>query len=289
MKTRTTLPLHLTPARPVLAQVARLVLWGGCLLALPVTAQVGVSLGLSVPGLSIGIDVPSFPRLQRVPGYPVYYDAQSASNYFFYDGLYWVYQNDGWYQSTWYDGPWQLTPEGSVPLFVLRVPVRYYRQPPSYFQGWQANAAPRWGEYWGPAWQREHQGWDRWDRQRMPAVAPLPTYQRRYSGEQYPREPQRQNELHQQQYQRPAGRTPEVSGPPNGQGHAGVPVPRGQPGNVERRVVPAGAEHAPAMQPQRAPERAPERNPGQGRERAPDRGQDRGAERPGEPPRREDR
>ena len=40
---------------------------------------------------SIGINVPVYPRLVRVPGYPVYYDPRAQSNYFFYDGLYWVY------------------------------------------------------------------------------------------------------------------------------------------------------------------------------------------------------
>ena len=297
MKTRTPLP-----QRQALALIA---LCSGLWLVPPAQAQVGVSLGVSVPGLSIGINVPSYPRLVRVPGYPVYYDAQSASNYFYYDGLYWVYQNDGWYQSTWYDGPWQLTPEDSVPLFVLRVPVRYYRHPPSYFQGWQANAAPHWGEHWGPAWQREHQGWDRWDHKNMPAVAPLPSYQRRYAGEQYPREPARQTELHQQNYKRPdggqPGRPPEALGPPNVQGHPGGPAPHGQPGNGERRVVPAGAEHGPAPEAQRAPEarpqprpqaqpqRGPERSPGPGPERGQEQGQERGREGPGEQPRKEPR
>jgi hypothetical protein len=31
------------------------------------------------------------PQLILVPGYPCYYAPQVNSNYFFYDGLYWVY------------------------------------------------------------------------------------------------------------------------------------------------------------------------------------------------------
>jgi hypothetical protein len=56
--------------------------------------------------VSIGINVPIYPRLVVVPGYPVYYAPQLDSNYFFYDGLYWVFQDDNWYQSSWYNGPW---------------------------------------------------------------------------------------------------------------------------------------------------------------------------------------
>lgn len=57
-----------------------------------VHAEVSVGIGINVPGISIGINVPAYPRLVRVPGYPVYYDPRVDSNYFFYDGLYWVFQ-----------------------------------------------------------------------------------------------------------------------------------------------------------------------------------------------------
>ena len=69
------------------------------------SAQLGVGIGL--PGVSIGINVAAYPQLVAVPGYPVYYAPQMNSNYFFYDGRYWVYANDSWYASTWYDGPWE--------------------------------------------------------------------------------------------------------------------------------------------------------------------------------------
>ena len=73
-----------------------------------------------------------------------------------------------------------------VPLYILRIPVRYYRQPPSYFRGWQPNAPPRWGQHWGPEWERHRSGWDTWNRSSVPARAPLPVYQRQYSGDRYP-------------------------------------------------------------------------------------------------------
>ena len=109
-----------------------------------------LSLGMAVPatfaqvsvGVSIGINVPAYPRLVAVPGYPVYYAPGLATNFFFYDGLYWVFIDDNWYESAWYNGPWVLVAPQFVPLYILRVPVRYYRAPPPYFHAWAANAPP---------------------------------------------------------------------------------------------------------------------------------------------------
>lgn len=171
------------------------------LIALPIllgtvtAAQAQVSLGVSMPGISIGINVPTYPQLLQIPGYPVYYDPRSTSNYFFYDGLYWVYRSDDWYQSSWYDGPWQSVEPEFVPLYVLRVPVHYYRQPPIYFSGWRADAPPRWGDHWGREWERNRSGWDHWDRRGTPQAAPLPMYQRRYSGDRYPQAEEQQRSI----------------------------------------------------------------------------------------------
>jgi len=136
--------------------------------------------------VSIGINLGAYPDLVAVPGYPVYYAPQLDSNFFFYDGLYWVYAEDSWYASSWYNGPWDPVAPEWVPLFVLRVPVRYYRQPPPYFRDWGPEAPPRWGEHWGRNWEQRRSGWDHWDRASAPAPAPLPTYQREYSGQRYP-------------------------------------------------------------------------------------------------------
>ncbi len=163
-------------------------------------AQAQVSVGIGFPGVEIGINVPVYPELVRVPGYPVYYDPRANTNYFFYDGAYWVYQGDNWYVSSWYNGPWQLVGPEYVPLFVLRVPVRYYRRPPVYFRGWRADASPRWGEHWGRDWERRRGGWDRWDRRSAPRAAPLPVYQRPYSGDRYPRAPEQQYSIRSEQY-----------------------------------------------------------------------------------------
>ncbi|WP_114971938.1 hypothetical protein [Rhodoferax ferrireducens] len=158
-----------------------------------------VSIGIGLPSVSIGINLPVYPELVQVPDYPVYYAPRLNSNFFFYDGMYWVYQGDDWYASSWYNGPWELVAPQVVPVFVLRIPVRYYRVPPVYFRGWQADAPPRWGEHWGPSWERGRSGWDRWNRRSAPAPAPLPDYQRHYPGDRYPRIEQ-QRELHGENY-----------------------------------------------------------------------------------------
>jgi hypothetical protein len=163
-------------------------------------AEVSVGIGISFPGVDIGIRVPAYPRLVRIPDYPVYYDPRADANYFFYDGLYWIFIDDYWYASSWYDGPWHRVERDYVPLFVLRVPVRYYRRPPPYFRGWHKDRPPHWDEHWGRDWHERRHDWDRWDRRSAPRPAPLPTYQRRYSGERYPREIARQQSIRTEKY-----------------------------------------------------------------------------------------
>ena len=150
---------------------------------------------VAIAGATIGVTVASYPELVPVPGYPVYYAPGLNANYFFYDGLFWIYQRDNWYSSTWYNGPWVYVAPSVVPLYVLRVPVSYYRRPPPYFYGWRGDAPPRWGDHWGPAWTQARPGWDRWDRRAVPPPAPLPFYQRPYAGDRYPRPDQQRTLL----------------------------------------------------------------------------------------------
>jgi hypothetical protein len=86
-----------------------------------------------------------------------------------------------------------------VPVYLLQVPVRYYRAPPVYFRGWRPDAPPRWGEHWGQAWARQRTGWDRVSRGDVPASAPLPSYQQQYWGKTYPAYEQ-QREISRQNY-----------------------------------------------------------------------------------------
>ena len=169
------------------------------LLCTAAPAEAQISVGIGVPSLDIGIHLPGLPSLSIVPASPVYYAPRVNSNFFFYDGMYWVYQDDNWYSSSWYNGPWAAVDPDIVPEFVLRVPVRYYRRPPTYFRGWAANAPPRWGEHWGNNWEQKHTGWNHVERGQVPRAAPVPTYQRKYPAKQYPTV-QQQPALHVQNY-----------------------------------------------------------------------------------------
>ena len=272
-------------------------------LAGPASAQISLSIGL--PNVRIGLNLPLFPQLVLVPGYPVYYAPGVQSNYFYYDGLYWVYENDNWYSSDWYNGPWAFVDPGRVPLFVLRVPVRYYRSPPSYFRGWAGSAPPRWGEHWGPGWQQQRPGWDRWNRGAAPPPAPLPTYQRRYPESRYP-QPEQQREVRQQN-DHPQPRNPVLTPPtiprpapegrkahppePQGPTRQAEPpreaprqpqrdTPRENPREVPREAPRSPPANTPQGQPreQAPPGRGPEPGRGKGNDKGNDKGRDDGEE-----------
>ena len=221
--------------------------------AFPAAAQVRVGIGL--PAVSIGINVPTYPQLVPVPGYPVYYAPGVNTNYFFYDGAYWVYESDNWYASSWYNGPWSFVEPAVVPVYLLRVPVRYYRRAPTYFRGWRADAAPHWGEHWGRDWEQRRVGWDRWNRHSGPSLAPLPGYQRQYSGNRYP-QAEEQSGLH-GQYYRHQPRDEVVQHYYREQGVQPVPSDR------IRRVDPPQTQQVPAPVGRGNRVEAPTRTPGQ--------------------------
>lgn len=166
-----------------------------CLAATGCTVQ---SVAVDAPAAGVRFSVSAYPDLVLVPGLPVYYAPWVGRNYFFYDGMYWVFEGDNWYASYWYNGPWNYVRVDYVPVFILRVPVYYYRRPPVYFRAWHANEAPRWGERWGRDWEARHPDWRRRDLE-VPPPAPRPDYQRRYRGRDYPA-PGEQQELRRQHY-----------------------------------------------------------------------------------------
>lgn len=251
-----------------------------------VHAQIGVEIGL--PGVSIGINLPRYPELVLVPGSPVYYAPRANSNYFFYDGLYWVYRDDNWYSSDWYNGPRQSIGPAEVPLFVLRVPVRYYRQPPAYFRGWRADAPPRWGAHWGRDWSEQHRGWNDRKAHVMPRPAPLPTYQRHYRGDRYPNAGAQQQEIRNDHYryqpreavtrehfarpERPAPRGEAPNRPDIRQPPRGTQQPQAENNRASQR------EQRPALQ-DRRPDALPERNRQNAAQGTPEREQNNGRDR----------
>ena len=227
-------------------------IWVLCCSATSAVAQ--VSIGIGLPGVSIGINLPVYPQLVQVPGYPVYYAPQLNSNFFFYDGMYWVYQGDNWYASSWFNGPWGLVGPQYVPPYVLRIPVRYYRVPPPYFRGWQADAPPRWGEHWGNDWSKQKKGWDQWNHKSAPAPAPLPSYQRQYSGDRYPHQVEQQQALRSQNYRyQPRDPVVQQHYPTQPVQSPGAPGQRNQAGGPQDRAsrppdAQRGSPQAPAQQ-----------------------------------------
>lgn len=160
-----------------------------------------MNIQFSVPGVSIGFNAPAYPQFAPVPGYPVYYAPNMGANYFYYDGMYWLYQNDNWYAASWYNGPWGMVSPMEVPGMLLQIPVGYYRFPPPYFRGWARDEAPHWGDHWGHEWRQRRQGWDAGHGGHPGGrPAPLPDYQRQYQGAHYPHDMQQQNQLHQQNF-----------------------------------------------------------------------------------------
>jgi hypothetical protein len=265
-----------------------LMLW---MLVIPVPpADAQVSIGIGLPHVTIGINLPLYPDLEPIPGYPVYYAPRLDANYFFYDGMYWVYRDDNWYASSWYNGPWGLIGPAEVPLFILRVPVRYYRQPPMYFRGWYADSPPRWGDHWGNEWSQRRGGWDNWNRNSVPRPAPLPVYQREYAGDRYPGA-DRQRELRSKNYRykprdaevRRHYQTPRVEREPKPQGRLQA-APRPEP---VPQVRPAAPQRQPREEFQRQPQQREAAPPRQQDSR--ERGRDKDREREGDRERGNDR
>jgi hypothetical protein len=150
-------------------------------------APAQISIDVGEPSVGINLHIQQYPRLVPVPRYPVYYAPGVDSNLFFYDGQYWVYAQDNWYTSSWYNGPWDFVPPETVPDFILRIPLLYYQRPPAYFSSWGRGSPPHWGEHWGREWENRRRGWNHWNRKDVPRRAPPPAYQRNYSHEHYPR------------------------------------------------------------------------------------------------------
>jgi hypothetical protein len=161
-----------------------------------------LTLGSVAPAMAavdLNLNLGAVPRMVAIPSSPVYYAPGLNTNYFFYDGLYWDFNGTDWYDSSWYNGPWELVDPLQVPSYLLQVPVSYYRAPPVFFGGWAPGAAPHWHEHWGSDWNHNRSGWDHSADGPFPR-APLPRYQRQYSGNRYPQGDQ-MYALHGQQYQ----------------------------------------------------------------------------------------
>ena len=113
--------------------------------AAPVQAQIGIDIGIHLPGP---------PALFVVQGSPVYYAPSAPANVFFYAHQYWVFSN-GWYVGPTWNGPWAFVEPPYVPGPLLQVPVAYYSVPPPHWREWRREGPPRWEAHSGREWHEE--------------------------------------------------------------------------------------------------------------------------------------
>lgn len=199
--------------------------------------------------LALGIHLANYPELVVIPGMPVLYDPRLMANYFFYEGSFWVFAEDDWYRSDWYNGPWILVDRDEIPVFLLRIPVRYYNRAPLYFRPWANEMPPRWSLRWGKEWERRHRNWDRWERRSAPPPAPPPVFQREFPRERYPDSPELQRRLRDKHYHyrprepvTPPPLQPQPVRPPTPQAPNAQPAPAPQsPQRKQERERPPGA------------------------------------------------
>src|SRR5437764_13812028 len=87
--------------------------------------HIGINIGVPPPPPPIVVETP--PPLVVVPRTPVYYAPGVPYNFFYYDGLYYVFHAGYWFSATTSRGPWVYARR--VPRPVRAVPVRYHTVP----------------------------------------------------------------------------------------------------------------------------------------------------------------
>jgi len=103
--------------------------------------------GQAQVGVNIGINLPGPPSLVIIPRTPVAYAPAAPANLFFYGGQYYAYANNGWYIAPTYQGPWAVVAPAHMPGPILAVPVRYYRAAPPGWKHWKRAEPPRWDKH----------------------------------------------------------------------------------------------------------------------------------------------
>jgi hypothetical protein len=153
-----------TPRVPVLG-LSLLTLLSGCQVTgiTSAEAQPVYNSGRSARPVQFNLYIDTFPTLVQVQGYPVYVAADVDANYFYFGGLFWVFADGQWWESSAYNGPWNWVEPDAVPLDLLQVPVQYYRSRPQYFEQWNTYEAPSWPIIFGELWFARHRDWDRHD------------------------------------------------------------------------------------------------------------------------------
>ena len=252
----------------------------------PEDGGLGISINLNTRqhernSVALGVHLSRYPDLVVIPGYPVLYDPHLNANYFFYEGTFWVFEEDDWYRSDWYNGPWMRVGRDEVPVFLLRIPVRYYNRAPLYFHPWALEMAPRWSLRWGKTWERRHRGWDRWDQRRTPPPAPPPLYQQQFPRERYPMSPDVQQRLHERHYRHRPREPLNAPAPAPPAPRQTQPAPQGRDSHSRRPDAPAAPPASTSPRPEDGKrDRGDEHQPGNDDQTPTERRRERGNDRP---------
>lgn len=153
--------------------------------ALPAKSEAAVSVGVSLhvgdPYRGLSLHFSSAPRVALIPASQVYYVPNYDRDLYRYGGSWYYTQDDCWYRSSSYNGPFVQIAVSSVPRAIYNVPATYRRHwggPPSHApaygyrrnqgqsSGWSRGGYDR-GTYQGQGgWQRndrnDDQRNDRW-------------------------------------------------------------------------------------------------------------------------------
>ncbi|HKO21839.1 MAG TPA: hypothetical protein VJX91_04235 [Candidatus Eisenbacteria bacterium] len=150
---------------------------------LPTKSEAAVSVGVSFhvgdPYGGLSLHFSSAPRLALIPASQVYYVPNYDRDLYRYGNTWYTTQDDCWYQSSSYNGPFVQIAVSSVPRPIWNIPNRYRRgwggsqaayrgyQGRGYDQGWNQGSTSDWNGYQGRNGYQDrngYQGQNEWQR-----------------------------------------------------------------------------------------------------------------------------
>ncbi|HTK69640.1 MAG TPA: hypothetical protein VL857_07520 [Candidatus Eisenbacteria bacterium] len=140
--------------------------------------SVGVSLHVGDPYRGLSLHFSSAPRLALIPASQVYYVPSYDRDLYRYGNAWYTTQDDCWYQSSSYNGPFVQIDVSSVPRPIWNIPNRYRRSwggsqaqaysdpgsqaPTSHDRGWNRGGHQGWNGNRGQnGWQQNDRNDDR--------------------------------------------------------------------------------------------------------------------------------
>lgn len=107
-------------------------------------------------GFNFGIPAPYIPPPPRfvftapptvylIPGTYVYYVPYITTPMFFFSGYWYLYDDDRWFRSGSYSGPWGYIPTRNVPAVFGSISSDYYKTSPGKVKSHQRHQYKTWG------------------------------------------------------------------------------------------------------------------------------------------------